>query len=83
MKLPLIISVLLLSGCASTAPAPVEVRVPVPVPCRAPAVETPRFATADLRPADDLQTKVRALLAERQQRLAYETRLRAALDACR
>ncbi|MGC4008051.1 MAG: hypothetical protein QM805_03050 [Pseudomonas sp.] len=82
MKLPLLIPVLLLAGCAATAPAPVEVRVPVPVPCRAPIVETPRFATADLRPADDLQTKVRALLAERQQHLAYETRLRAALEAC-
>ncbi|MCP1652630.1 hypothetical protein [Pseudomonas nitroreducens] len=77
------LSVLLLAGCTSTAPVPLEVRIPVPVPCRAPAVETPRFATAELRPADDLQTKVRALLAERQQHLAYEIRLRAALDACR
>ncbi|MBD9501952.1 hypothetical protein IB256_14280 [Pseudomonas sp. PDM17] len=83
MKLLRVIPALLLVGCASTAPAPVEVRVAVPVPCQAPAVETPRFATADLRPADDLQTKVRALLAERQQHLAYETRLHAALDACR
>ncbi|MFS2124704.1 hypothetical protein [Pseudomonas sp. Pseusp97] len=83
MKLLRVIPVLLLAGCASTAPTPVEVRIPIPVPCRAPAIELPRFATADLRPTDDLQTKVRALLAERQQHLAYETRLRAALDACR
>ncbi|MCP1622134.1 hypothetical protein [Pseudomonas nitroreducens] len=83
MKWLLAIPVLLLTGCAVTVPKPVDVRIPVPVPCQAPAVETPRFATADLRPADDLQTKVRALLAERQQRLAYETRLRAALDGCR
>ncbi|MCG8910743.1 hypothetical protein [Pseudomonas sp. DP-17] len=82
MKLLRVFPVLLLTGCTSIAPAPVEVRVPVPVPCQAPAVETPRLATADLRPADDLQTKVRALLAERQQHLAYETRLRAALEAC-
>lgn len=77
------LSVLLLAGCTSTAPVPLEVRIPVAVPCRAPTVETPRFATAELRPADDLQSKVRALLAERQQHLAYEIRLRAALDACR
>jgi uncharacterized lipoprotein YajG len=83
MKWLLAIPVLLLAGCAATAPKPVEVRIPVPVPCQAPVVEVPRFATTDLRPADDLQTKVRALLAERQQHLAYETRLRAALDACR
>lgn len=82
MKLLRAFPVLLLTGCTSIAPAPVEVRVPVPVPCQAPVVETPRFATADLRPADDLQTKVRALLAERQQHLAYETRLRAVLEAC-
>ena len=82
MKLLRVFPVLLLTGCTAIAPAPVEVRVPVPVPCQAPVVETPRFATADLRPADDLQTKVRALLAERQQHLAYETRLRAALEAC-
>lgn len=72
-----------LAGCATTATQPVAIRIPVPVPCRAPAIEPPRFATANLLPADDLQTKVRALLAERQQHLAYETRLRAALDACR
>jgi uncharacterized lipoprotein YajG len=83
MKQLLAIPVLFLVGCTSTPPARVEVRIPVPVPCQAPTVETPRFATADLRPADDLQTKARALLAERQQHLAYETLLRAALDACR
>lgn len=83
MKPALAIFLLPLVGCTTTTATPVEVRIPVPVPCQAPAVETPRFATADLRPADDLQTKVRALLAERQQHLAYETRLRAALDGCR
>ena len=83
MKLPVLVLTLLLAGCATTQPSPVQVRIPIPVPCQAPAVEAPRFATADLRAADDLQTKVRALLAERQQHLAYETRLRAALDACR
>lgn len=83
MKLPLLVLLLSMAGCATTAPKPVEVRLPVPVPCRVPAIEIPRFATADLRPSDDLQIKVRALLAERQQHLAYETRLRAALDTCR
>ncbi|MFR0689554.1 hypothetical protein ACLUTX_09170 [Enterobacterales bacterium AE_CKDN230030158-1A_HGKHYDSX7] len=83
MRSQLFTVALLLSGCTTSEPRPMEVRIPTPVPCRAPAIDTPRFATADLRPADDLQTKVRALLAERQQHLAYETRLRAALDACR
>lgn len=83
MKRALLVLLLAMAGCATTEPRPAAVRVPVTVPCRAPDIATPRFATADLHPADDLQTKVRALLAERRQHLAYETRLRAALDACR
>lgn len=83
MKPACVLPLLLLAGCAAPTTPPVELRVPIPVPCQAPPVETPRFATADLRPDDGLQTKVRALLAERQQHLAYENRLRAALDACR
>ncbi len=58
-------------------------RVPVAIPCRAPAVPMPVFATSLLHPSDSLQTKARALLAERQQHLGYEARLRAALEACR
>lgn len=83
MKVLMLIFPLLIAGCAATSPKPVKIRIPIPVPCQSPAIEAPRFATADLHPADDLQTKVRALLAERQQHLAYETRLRAALDGCR
>ncbi|MCJ1878569.1 hypothetical protein [Pseudomonas nitroreducens] len=82
MKVLMLIFPLLIAGCAATSPKPVEIRIPIPVPCHTPAIEAPRFATTALRPADDLQTKVRALLAERQQHLAYETRLRAALQAC-
>ncbi len=82
MKVLMLIFPLLIAGCTATSPKPVEIRIPIPVPCQAPAIEAPRFATTALRPADDLQAKVRALLAERQQHLAYETRLRAALQAC-
>ncbi|QRY81102.1 hypothetical protein JVX91_08345 [Pseudomonas sp. PDNC002] len=82
MKALMLVLPALIAGCATTSPKLMEIRIPIPVPCLAPAVEAPQFATADLRPVDDLQTKVRALLAERQQHLAYETRLRAALDAC-
>ncbi|MDF3843358.1 hypothetical protein P3W55_16720 [Pseudomonas citronellolis] len=85
MKVLLIVGLPLLAACtvaAPTQPAALEVRVPVAIPCRAPAVPMPVFATSLLHPSDSLQTKVRALLAERQQHLGYEARLRAALEAC-
>ncbi|MFO1881280.1 hypothetical protein QOT71_23885 [Pseudomonas aeruginosa] len=74
-----------LAGCAGQVepePRTVRVEVPVAVPCRVPAVEVPAWAGAGLRKDDDLQTKVRALLAERLQRIGYEAQLLAANRAC-
>ncbi len=74
-----------LAGCAGQdepEPRTVRVEVPVAVPCRAPAVEVPAWAAAGLKKSDDLQTKVRALLAERRQRIGYEAQLLAANRAC-
>ncbi|HGN2727621.1 TPA: hypothetical protein ACKRYN_001919 [Pseudomonas aeruginosa] len=75
-----------LAGCASQAepePRTVRVEVPLEVLCRAPEIGEPAWATAGLRKGDDLQTKVRALLAERRQRIGYEKELKAALAACK
>ncbi|MEM5617438.1 hypothetical protein AAIP21_27710 [Pseudomonas aeruginosa] len=75
-----------LAGCAGQVepePRTVRVEVPVAVPCRAPAVEVPAWAAAGLKKSDDLQTKVRALLAERRQRIGYEAQLLAANQACK
>ncbi|HBO4529601.1 TPA: hypothetical protein L4U56_003955 [Pseudomonas aeruginosa] len=75
-----------LAGCAGHVepePRAVRVEVPVAVPCRVPSVEVPAWATAGLRKSDDLQTKVRALLAERRQRIGYEEELKAAVAACK
>ncbi|WP_132436488.1 hypothetical protein [Pseudomonas aeruginosa] len=74
-----------LAGCAGQVepePRTVRVEVPVAVPCRVPAVEVPAWAAAGLKKSDDLQTKVRALLAERLQRIGYEAQLLAANRAC-
>ncbi|MGE9760932.1 hypothetical protein [Pseudomonas sp. PDM20] len=76
---------LLLAGCANQPqpePRTVRVEVAVPVPCRAPVVDRPAWATATLKPGDDLQTTVRALLAERLQRIGYKKKLEAAVLAC-
>ncbi|HCE8380008.1 TPA: hypothetical protein NHR78_004614 [Pseudomonas aeruginosa] len=85
MKAVLMLVIVALAGCAGQVdpePRTVRVEVPVAVPCRVPAVEVPAWATAGLRKGDDIQTKVRALLAERLQRIGYETQLLAANHAC-
>ena len=75
-----------LVGCAGKE-APqiqyVRVEVPVQVPCRVPDVAVPLWAAAGLRKTDSLEVKVRALLAERRQRIGYERQLVAAIDGCR
>jgi hypothetical protein len=78
--------ILAISGCTGRTEPQVQyirVEVPVQVPCRAPAVVVPHWAVAGLRKTDNLEVKVRALLAERRQRIGYEKQLGAALAACR
>jgi hypothetical protein len=75
-----------ISGCAGKAEpqvAYVRVEVPVQVPCRAPEVAVPPWAAAGVRKTDSLEVKVRALLAERRQRIGYESLLKAASESCR
>ncbi|AQT10740.1 hypothetical protein PEQA60_39220 [Pseudomonas sp. Eqa60] len=75
---------LVLTGCAAREPEvrTVRVEVPVQVPCRAPVVPVPAWATGSLKKTDSLELKVRALLAERRQRVGYERVLVAAVEAC-
>lgn len=61
----------------------VRVEVPVQVPCRVPDVAVPPWAAADLRKSDSLEVKVRALLAERRQRLGYEKLLLTVVQSCK
>lgn len=77
--------VMLLDGCSTQAPLvrTVRVEVPVKVPCRAPEVAVPPWAASDLRKTDSLEVKVRALLAERRQRIGYERQIEAASAACK
>lgn len=78
--------ILLLAGCAARVEPEVRavrVEVPVQVPCRAPDVAVPPWAAAGLRKTDSLEVKVRALLAERRQRIGYEKQLEAAVESCR
>lgn len=81
----LAVACLVLTGCAGQVPSEprtVRVEVPIAVPCRAPEVAVPAWATDSLKKEDGLEVKVRALLAERRQRIGYELLLVAALQAC-
>ncbi|MNJ31299.1 hypothetical protein D3C77_259270 [compost metagenome] len=86
MRCLLLIAVAALVGCAGqTEPEirTVRVEVPVLVPCHAPEIAVPSWAAAGLKKGDSLEVKVRALLAERRQRLGYERQLITAVAACR
>ncbi len=79
--------VVALAGCAGQPvaepePRVVRVDVPVQVPCRVRAPAVPAWAAAGLRKEDSLEVKVRALLAERRQRIGYERELVAAVASC-
>ncbi|PMY37298.1 hypothetical protein BK635_12995 [Pseudomonas chlororaphis] len=84
MKLVLVGIVVLLAGCAAREPEvrTVRVEVPVQVPCTTQEVEVPAWAAAGLKKSDALEVKVRALLAERRQRIGYEKQLVAGITAC-
>ncbi|MDD2056629.1 hypothetical protein N5D52_14615 [Pseudomonas sp. GD03860] len=82
----MVVLCLMLAGCAARSEPEVRtvrVEVPVQVPCRAPEVTVPPWAAAGLQKTDSLEVKVRALLAERRQRIGYERQLVAANQACR
>lgn len=84
MKSFLVLLALVLTGCAGRAPEvrTVRVEVPVLVPCKTKEVAVPPWATVGLKKTDSLEVKVRALLAERRQRVAYERILLSAVSAC-
>ncbi len=78
---------LLVAGCATQPPPqviekPVRVDVPVPVRCKIAPVPRPAFAFDAALPTWGLYNKGRALLADREQRQAYEGQLEAAVRAC-
>ncbi|WP_258925534.1 hypothetical protein [Pseudomonas paracarnis] len=84
MKSFLVLLALVLTGCAGREPEvrTVRVEVPVLVPCKTKEVAVPPWTAAGLKKSHSLEVKVRALLAERRQRIGYERQLVAAVQAC-
>ncbi|EMH4033006.1 hypothetical protein QZQ41_09085 [Serratia marcescens] len=76
---------LMIAGCSSAPPAPsyVEVKVPIAVPCKTADVARPAFAVDQLPIGAAIDVQMRALRAERHQRIGYERELLAANEACK
>ena len=85
MKKLIVIASMALAGCTTAPPVPsyVEVKVPVAVPCKTVDVARPAFAVEQLPIGSPIDTQMRALHAERHQRIGYERELLAANEACK
>ncbi|ASM16280.1 hypothetical protein [Serratia marcescens] len=85
MKKLIVVSVLALASCSSVPPAPsyVEVKVPIAVPCKTADVARPAFAVDRLPLGAPIDVQMRALRAERHQRIGYERELLAVNEACK
>lgn len=85
MKNLIVVSVLALAGCSGATPAPsyVEVKVPIAVPCKTADVARPAFAVDQLPIGAAIDVQMRALRAERHQRIGYERELLAANEVCK
>lgn len=79
------IFVLALAGCANDTqpPAYVEVKVPVPILCKTVDVRPPSFAVDQLPIGATIDAQMRALRAERHQRIGYERELIASINMCK
>jgi hypothetical protein len=79
----------LVSACATTPREPVintviqKVEIPISVPCKAETPILPEFNFDKLTEEDTIFDKVKAILADRVLRDAYEEELRIALKSCK
>lgn len=81
-----LVAALFVTGCAAQEPLvaykTVEVQVPVAVPCKVAAPDVPKWALDAVPATADIFVKGRAMVAELQQRIAYEGELIAAVASC-
>ncbi|WP_291972877.1 hypothetical protein [Candidatus Symbiopectobacterium sp.] len=85
MNRVILVGVLVLAGCGKTPhpdPVYVEVKVPVPIVCKTAEVSKPAFAVDQLKIGAPIDQQMRALRAERHQRIGYEKVLESAINAC-
>lgn len=81
MRLEILLIPLFLAGCSSI-PTVQTVKVAIPVKCTFEPIEPPIEYFGRAKVSDSLYDKVKFLLAEREERIAYEMQLIAALVSC-
>lgn len=85
-KFLIVISVLALSACGTTAPVIKteiqKVEIPIATVCKVAIPAKPVLSFPKLNESDDIFVKAKALLADRILQLDYENRLAIALDSC-
>jgi len=83
----LLISALLLTGCATTEPVikivTQRVEVPVPVACKEDIPVVPEFCFNKLSDESDIYTLVQCLLSDRKLNQGYDLVLTAKLKSCK
>jgi hypothetical protein len=86
-KISIILSVIILSACATDKPVIQtviqRVEIPISVPCKADIPATPTFNFDTITVDKDIFEKSKALLADRQLQKAYSGELLAALKSCK
>lgn len=82
MKALVLVLALALAGCASGPRVPDRVEVPIQVQCKVTVPPEPVWATSTLAKDAGIFDQVKALLSERRQRMAYESKLEAAARSC-
>ena len=86
-KISIILSVVILSACATDKPViqsvSQKVEVPISVPCKADVPSTPVFNFDSLTVDKDIFEKSKVLLADRELQKAYSAELLAALKSCK
>ncbi len=83
MKYVLIAAAIFLAGCDTMPKVPDTVKVPIAVPCPVEVPTPPQYQFGNLKPTDNIWTKVKVLLSDRQLSIAYEEELKAALMSCK
>lgn len=86
MRIIVLITSVLLVGCATTDPAisvqTQRVEIPIAIPCKTKVPEAPVFNFDKIDPAQDIFEKTKSLLADINLHLGYEAELLAALNSC-
>lgn len=87
MRALLLLSLVIVAGCATTDPSikvvTQKVEIPIAVPCKEELPAPPDYCFTKLTEQSDIFEKTKCLLSDRYLNLGYESELIAKLNACK